>query len=419
MSIGFSFAGKVKTAESLVTPAKKLAQEKNYRLWIQEDGLRLALCPLGGDLYVNWNKESTQYTVAGSCCSTPAGPGLHQAAVEALDALPIQDLEVEDETGYYDHRDFERMCREHFHPWLSTIVDVCWQRKEELNNMCICWDVEQYMPENVPGTVITPMGRFSLEWLKNTLEQKGTEALGARLFLWYHPGEWDALFHRNLALNQLWENCFFAPSARSEEDANLNNAICANLERAAHLDPGLPLPRSAYKEVCALAGRTPALPDGPELEMEFEPGYRKGLVIHTIGPLRLTLPGIYQFEWEEWDENSGCHKWWDDSSDSPVWRVNGYKMKNGNAAFTPILKDDNELTEFEIRDGAVRYGWRKLEEDGQPYYQVRAEVITGPSLFIITMSHRIPEERPGIVELLRKITANTQDVNRHTVQAKQ
>jgi len=275
------------------------------------------------------------------------------------------------------------------------------------------------MPEDIPGTVITPTGRFSMKWLKSTLEQKGAEALGARLFLWAHPGERDALFHRNLALNQLWESCYFAPSTRSEEDASLNNAICVNLERAAQLDPGLPLPRAAYREVYALAGRKPALPEGPELESEFSPGYRKGMVTHAIGPLRLTLPGIYQFAWEEWDENSGCHKWRDDSGDSPIWRVNGYKMKNRSAAFTSVLKDDNDLTEFEIRGGAVRCGWRELEEDGQLYYQVRAEVITGPSLFVITVSHRTPEERSGIVELMRKITANLQDVEHHTAQVKQ
>ncbi len=151
--------------------------------------------------------------------------------------------------------------------------------------MCVCWDTEQYMPEDIPGTVITPMGRFPLEWLKSTLEREGPEALAARLCLWVHPGEWDALFHRNLALNQLWERCYFAPSARSGEDAALNSAICANLERAAQLDPSLPLPRSTYAEVCALAGREPVLPDGPELELAFEPGYRKGLVTHAIGPL--------------------------------------------------------------------------------------------------------------------------------------
>lgn len=426
MSIGFAFTGKIKKPETLIQTAKKLAEERHYRIYQweapakDEAGLTLNLCPLGGALRLTWKKESglfAQYAVEGECLSTPAGPGLHAAAVEALDGLDIQKLNVEDETDYYRHRDFGRMCAEHFYPWLSTIVSVCRHKEKEINNICVCWDMDQYRPVDVPGTVITPMGRFSIEWLKNTLEQQGVEALAERFFLWYHPGQWDALFHRNLALNQLWESCFFAPSSRSGEDANFNNAICTNLELAAEMDPSLPLPRKAYEEVCALAGRTPALPAGPELELEFEPGFRKGLVVHAVGPLRLTLPGRYQFEWEEWDEKSGCHKWWDESGGSPIWRVNGYKMRQGDATFTPVLQDDNDLTEFAISGGGVRYGWRALEEDGEPYYQVRAEVITGPSLFVITVSHMEQEQRPGIIELMKKIAVQVQDVEKHTVQA--
>ena len=98
--------------------------------------------------------------------------------------------------------------------------------------------------------------------------------------------------------------------------------------------------------------------------------------------------------------------------------MNGYRLSQGEADFTPSLDGDNDLTEFEIENGAVRYGWRELpQENGQPLWQVRAEVITGPSLFVITVTHLEPEDRPGIVELVRKITVQTQDVEKQTIQA--
>lgn len=423
MSIGFTFTGRVKKPEALIAAAKKLADERYYQLGTGESGLRLALCPLGGDLYVSWKKESglfAQYAVEGQCVTTPAGPGLHMAAVEALDALGIQKLAVEDETEYFRHRDFDRMLREHFHPWLKTMVDVlAGQFGEDHSNVCMCWDLDSYMPEDVPGTVVTPMGRFSAKWMRETVEQQGIEALAQRFFLWYHPGKRDALYSRNLGLNLLWESCCFAPSSRSEEDANLNNAICQNIEMVAQLDPSLPLPRKAYEEICALAHRTPALPDGPELEEAFEPGYRRGLVTYSIGPLRLTIPGSYRYEREQWDDNSGCDKWADISTHSPIWRVNGYQKREGEAAFTPVLDNDNDLKEFAIRDGAVRYGWREMDDKERPYYQVRAEVITGPSLFVITVTHLSPEERPGIGELMEKITVQTRQVEKQTIQADQ
>ena len=421
MSIGFTFTGRVKKPETLLVAAQKLAEERGYGVYQREDGLSLSLCPLDGRVYMIWKKEGGllgQWTVEGECVSTPAGPGLHQAAVEALDALPIQKLHVEDETEYYQHRDFDRMLREHFHPWLKTIVDMLTgQFGDDHTNVCMCWDLDAYMPEDVPGTVVTPVGRFSGRWMRETVENQGIEALAERFFLWYHPGKRDALYNRQVALNLLWEHCHYAPSSRSQEDASNNEIVCKNLEMAAVLDRNVPLPRRAYEEICQLAHRAPALPDGPELAEEFEPGYRKGLVTYSIGPLRLTLPGLYRYQRAQWEEGKGCDKWWDETGLSPIWRVNGYRMNQGEASFTPVFQGDNDLTQFEIKGGAVQYGWRALEEDGQPIYQVRAEVITGPTLFVITVTYLEPEDRPGIVELVKKITVQTQDVEKQTMQA--
>lgn len=421
MSIGFTFTGRVKKPETLLVAAQKLAEERGYGVCQREDGLSLSLCPLDGRVYVTWKKGSgllSQWEVEGECVSTPAGPGLHQAAVEALDALPIQKLHVEDETEYYQHRDFDRMLREHFHPWLKTIVDMLTgQFGDDHTNVCMCWDLDGYMPEDVPGTVITPVGRFSGRWMRETVERQGIEALAERFFLWYHPGKRDALYNRQVALNLLWEHCYYAPSSRSREDASNNEIVCKNLEMAAILDRSIPLPRRAYEEICQLARRTPALPEGPELTEEFEPGYRKGLVTCSIGPLRLTLPGSYRYEREQWEEGKGCDLWCDEASHSPIWRVNGYRLSQGEADFTPSLDGDNDLTELEIKDGTVKYGWRELKEDGQPIYQVRAEVVTGPFLFVVTVTYLEPEDRPGIEELVRKITVQTQSVEKQTIQA--
>lgn len=421
MSIGFTFTGKVKKPEILIKTAQKLAEERYYGFYPRENGLIISLCPLDGCLYISWKKQSGifgQWTVEGECVSTPAGPGLHQAAVELLDGLGIQTLNVEDETEYFQHRDFARMLREHFYPWLKTMVDVLTgQFGAEHSNVCMCWDLNSYLPEDVPGTVITPVGRFSAGWMRETVENQGVEALAERFFLWYHPGRRDALYNRQIALNLLWEQCYFAPSSRSGEDASINETICKNLEMAAMLDRELPLPRRAYREICKLARREPALPDGPELEQEFEPGYRKGLVTCSIGALRLTLPGSYRYEREQWEDGKGCDKWCDETGLSPIWRVNGYRMGQGEATFTPVLKDDNDLTEHEIKGGAIRYGWQEMDDGERACFLVRAEVITGPSLFVITVTHLEPEDRPNIVELMEKISVQTQGVEKQTIQA--
>ena len=126
-------------------------------------------------------------------------------------------------------------------------MEVCQEKLSEggYNSMCLCWDMDQYRPEDIPGTIITPVGRFSARGMLETLEQKGVETLAERFFLWYHPGKRDALYDRQIALNLLWEHCYFAPSSRDREDGSVNENICKNLEMAARLDPALPLPRRA------------------------------------------------------------------------------------------------------------------------------------------------------------------------------
>ena len=46
--------------------------------------------------------------------------------------------------------------------------------------------------------MVTPVGRFSRQWLAERLEQGALRELSERMFLWNEPGH-DARFHRNCA----------------------------------------------------------------------------------------------------------------------------------------------------------------------------------------------------------------------------
>ena len=419
MSIGLSFTGKIDSPQALLEAAKALAEERKYHLAAGEGGMKVAMCPLGGELGILWKPEggpAGPWLARGGCVSTPAGAGFHRAAAELLDRLPIRALEVRDETGFYRHRDFQRMKEEHFYPWLRTLVDVC--RREGgkgVSGMQLCWDLEQYAPEDIPDTVVTPMGRFRLGELARMVEQGGMEALAGRFFLWNGRIQ-DARFFRNRALNALWERCYFAPSARSEEDAGINAAILDDLERAAKMDPSLPLPRGSYEEVCALAGREPALPQGPELAEEFLPGYRKGLATHALGALRLTLPGSYLYGWERWG-SGGAHLWTDGSG--PVWRVNTYRAREGDARFTDSLNALNGLEGRTLKGGKLRWGWREIREGRERLYQAVCEVAAGPALFAITATCASPGELGQVAELIGRISVVNNTAQRETVQALQ
>ena len=407
MSIGLRFTGRIDRPEALLEGARTLADRREYRMGVGENVLRVALCPLGGDLYIRWQpgeEPEGPWLVLGECVSTPAGAGLHRAAAELLDHLPIRALAVEDETDFFRLRDFPRMKEEHFYPWLHTLVNVC-QRESGtgVSGMSLCWDLEQYAPEAIPDTVVTPMGRFRLGELVRMVEKGGIQALADRFFLWDGRTR-DARFYRNRAINALWESCYFAPSARSREDDLVNAAILDDLERAAKMDPSLPMPRSAYEEVCALAGRTPALSQGPELEEEFAPGFRKGLVTHAVGALRLTLPGIYQCVWEPWENGGGTHLWRDAASNRPVWRASSYRMREGDAQFTDHLNVLHGVEKRELKGGALCWGWQDIREEGQTLYLVQCEVVTGPHLYFVTATCMDPGDLGPVAELIGRIS---------------
>ena len=70
---------------------------------------------------------------------------------------------------------------------------------------------------------------------------------------------------------------FFSPlHGEAPEDSACNQMIIDSLEQAAVLNPGLPLPVDAYREICSLADREPSIKeDAPKMESDYPVGFRK------------------------------------------------------------------------------------------------------------------------------------------------
>ena len=69
MSIGLTFTGKIDSPQALLEAAKALAEERKYHLAAGEGGMKVAMCPLGGELGLQWRPEGD-----------PAGPWLVRGA---------------------------------------------------------------------------------------------------------------------------------------------------------------------------------------------------------------------------------------------------------------------------------------------------------------------------------------------------
>ena len=306
-------------------------------------------------------------SVNGDCQTNMLGPGFHKAAIEFIDRLQQATgtrFEVEDETDYYTERDFEAMKKKHFHKWLAKLFEIIQEQEDKgSTSLSICWDLNKYYPQSDSGIVISPLGSFRLSEVIRRIREEGIESFADDFFIWNNP-ERDARFHRGLALNAMWEDCYFMPSERSEEDARINGYIISELETAASLDPSLPFPKKEYEELCRLHGCTPVPTDGiPTYETEFAIGYRRGIVNHKVGRIRFSLPGSYLE-----DTDDGTLVYYDAAADN--WhtvRCTGYST-NGEPDFLDVEEEMIEEREFD--GGKYRLydmGTGQDSEDEEPY----------------------------------------------------
>lgn len=412
MSIRFAFGAKVRKKEALIQAVRSLAASGGQGVQEDNDHIWISFCPMGG-ISMSWEHEDGllgQWVISGECYSTPCGPGFHKAAIEFVDALGrsvLRGLTVSDVTDYYRHRDFQRMKKEHFYPWLKMLVNLCRERlaSGEYGSLCLCWDMDQYQPEDIPGTVVTPMGRFGIAGMVKAVECLGIGWLADRFFIWNQP-EKDAAYYRNRALNLMWEKCFFGPSDRSSQDADINRAALDDLEQAYRLDSRIPLPIEAYLLLCGLDSRTPIIPDTAQvLESLYPVGFRRGEVTHAYGVLRLTLPGNYLYEWEEQENGRGCGLWWDGTGKGPIWRVNGFRLQGKEASLEGGFDGLTDIRDLDMPNGRARWGWHKVEDGKDAYYQVFCKAVSGPSLFLMTITFFEEGQRAGVYGLLGKLKA--------------
>ena len=417
MSIEFNFTAKAKNRSQFLEALHQSAKAKGYAIEQEDHNIWITLCPMGVlsmACHEDHGLFGKQWTLSGECYSTPVGAGLHKAAMDFLDELGakvLKNLTYDDSTGYAQHRDFNRLKQEHFYPWLGSLVHISQENleKDDYTNLCLCWDLDQYQPEEIPGTVVTPVGRFSIQNMVEGVATHGIEWFAEQFFLWDSPDH-DARFYRNKALNLLWEQCYFAPSTYSSADAACNGEILNCLELASHMDGTLPLPVAEYEELCVLDGRKPSLADGINaMKTKYPIGFRKGLVTHAVGELRLTLPGAYRYEWEEHSDGSGNHLWYHHDSSAPVWRVTGYRLSaGGKAQIQSIFEGYADVERITIRDGEGMWGWKAVTEGTQEFFQAAGEFVSGSSLFVITATYMEKNQQEGVYQLMRKINAVAQ-----------
>lgn len=412
MSIGISAKTRCNTSEfvDLLLSFEEMGRKSGMEVVSDMDNKTIDLrFTSNGLVEVRGHDTDSGVEVEFDCQTNILGPGFHKLVVDLLCDVAGQcgiSFDVEDETDYYEHQDFSRMCREHFMPWLGRIVDLLEEKSgKDYGNMLVSYDMSWPVPENITGSYVTPFGRYRTARILGIKNSKGVGSL-ARLFF---PCCDEKIDHARLiwheAMHLLWCRCCFMPSSRNEEDAEVNGKIANLFEELILSGSALPIPKKEYVEICRLDGREPVDMSGvKDYEAEYAIGFRRGLVSYRIGNATFRLPGSFlQFE----DDNTIGY--WDGTDDGEVVRVTAYKT-DGEAEF---FCGENIVKVCEGEGNNGRYMIADVSgEDGAPVMQV--QLVTEHQFTLFTLASAdgksVDEAVADAKAFAERFTASKEDI---------
>lgn len=404
MSIKIEFTAKLRNKSKLIPELKRLSAKYGCRMGMREQNIMLIFCNCG---IMKMTVGDTR--ISGSAQTNIAGAGFHAAAVDLLCELEDNtnmDIHITDPTGYCLHKNFNRLKKEHMNVWLSSILRIPMERPVSAYQYCMGYDANSYMPENIGGTVVTPVGRFSIAGLKKRIAEKGIEDFARDFFIWSNR-EKDALYSRNNALYLMATLCCFKPSERSESDKNANGAVLAHLEKALELDRNLPFPKKEYLEICALAGQEPKdIEDVPEMETEYPIGYRRSDVVYRMGNLNVTLPGDFLTAADPEDE---CQLFTNgEKTDRITVRMKAVRTTTPPELDSEIFKDSTgPVVDFDCGAGRCRMGNMRRHDEviKKDFFTTCAVVVCDMQASIVSISYENEKDRVWAERTIRRMNA--------------
>lgn len=266
-------------------------------LWNGEPGFSFALHP--AEEGIDFKFAGTE--VFASAKTSSAGPGYHVFAIGLLEHLAKRlqlawqlgtgDDEFQDETGYYQHRDFKKLKMQ-FADFMGQLFRICLEKRGDgYARMHLAMPMHfgvQLPDDEYPGGALTQLGPLSREELERggTGTKEDQLALAKRYFCWWEEG-FGADFFSKLALNDMWMWQHWTAPVDESERRGMNRAL-GWIDTAQKKDSSLQLPDLAIAELRKLARTT----SEPALAQRGSTGYRRYPFSRPLtGHWSVTAPG--------------------------------------------------------------------------------------------------------------------------------
>lgn len=342
----------------------QVCQDEKVKLEDYDTTLEIEVCPEGVitcSYAGNLVSLHTQTNVA--------GPGFHAYVCSFIDHLKEQsfiDLDVVDETLYYEQRNFEDLKYRQFYPWLELILDQIEMAPYDEHSAYINWSRDEYVPADKSHHMISTLGYLPLR----DVHEYEIEEVAQRIFIW-NEAQRDAYYYRNCAISLLWKACFFTYSNMNEDTIKSANAILDYMETAYDCDDQIALPLDAYHVLCEAIHRQPVL-----IHTNFMPsdaiGYRKEPIFYPFREWEICVDGCCEKSYDASTQTLHFMAPYQEAGDPWVWliQVNAYQAEHCEPTFSNIF--DSADVFCEQRDDGMIKGIVQKQPD---YYQLIVQYI--------------------------------------------
>ena len=188
MSIEVTATANIKDILSTKNSLNSLASQYDAAISNYEFYSIITFCTMG-TVHVYFETKNNITTITMESNTSLVGAGFHHCVITFLDDFIIRNnisLDVEDGTEYFEHRNFEEMQENHFR-WLKSIISIADEKMTE-NSACsqfhICWTLDTYAPSDISNTIVTPLGRFNIKTLAESIKKDKIDSFANIFFIW-------------------------------------------------------------------------------------------------------------------------------------------------------------------------------------------------------------------------------------------
>lgn len=373
--IHISLEGIVKTKEeeqSLISTIQQVCVENNFLCEMKGHTGTIYVCPCGiiDILFEN-------YYVVLKTNTALVGPGYYVAVCELFENIQKASsiyLSIDDECGYLEDHDFNRIKENYFYPYMDTMMDS-FSRMSESDEATYAWDNKSYLPLAKEKSVITPLGYIHAYECSMMRVEEACE----RYYIW-NEIEKDAVFYRNSALVSLWCDCLFEKSGYDEKSLGIAKSICSALEIAHKLDKELPLPVDEYQLLCKVLNQ-PIQIFNVEQYPRGDIGYRKNHIFYVYGSWFIYFSGLAI---QSFDGHTMTLELKNEEETCITMKITGYKNdEKMDFAYRYLNRVDSlDNVDFESDQIHVKSVLHELNDENHSLY-VQAQCIKDKEMLMI------------------------------------